>query len=269
MKCSVCGDDADSEDQGDANDDGNPTCVSCRSDRCWNNRTLGCSLSERMVIAAFEAEDYRMSRLVDEGAPLSNPESGILPTRSIAPDGDPCCLCVTPLTAVCLEADCFVQRLSIVQLLLGDWNADAHVRVACETHGELEEIPRGCMHGKSAIEVARANGMDDLAQVIQKFVSKPRERRGTPVKERALKAGVELQSTPTGIRETIQAGSPAAQAKAQKALQRHQKACQQKVSRAEERANDDTCDPHAKRARLKSLHCATQAKYHRKKSALM
>ena len=172
-----------------------------------------------------------MSRLVDEGAPLSNPESGILPTRSIALDGDPCRLCVTPLTAVCLEADCFVQRLSIVQLLLGDWNADAHVRVACETHGELEEIPHGCMHGKSAIEVARANGMDDLAQVIQKFVSKPRERRGTPVEERALKAGVELQSTPTGLRETIQAGSPAAQARRRRSQRRHSSAIRRPVNR--------------------------------------
>ena len=59
--------------------------------------------------------------------------------------------------------------------------------------------------------------------------------RATPVKECAVKVNVELPPTPSGVREAIRAGSPSTRQHAKRQLQRHQKACQQKVARAEER----------------------------------
>lgn len=75
-------------------------------------------------------------------------------------------------------------------------------------------------------------------------VSKPkRRRRSTPVKERAAKVGVVLPPTPTGLRDRLHhLGSTghcdgscelAEWNEGRRKMQRHQKACQQKVERAE------------------------------------
>ena len=73
-----------------------------------------------------------------------------------------------------------------------------------------------------------------MATIIQDRRFRGRERRGTPVKERAKKAGVALPPTPGGVRGAIDSsGTPETQRRARKQLQRHQKHCQQKVSRAE------------------------------------
>ena len=72
-----------------------------------------------------------------------------------------------------------------------------------------------------------------MATIIQDRLFRGRERRGTPVKERAKKAGVALPPTPDGVRDAIDSGTPETQRRARKQLQRHQKHCHQKVSRAE------------------------------------
>ena len=73
----------------------------------------------------------------------------------------------------------------------------------------------------------------EMATISQGRLFRGRERRGTPVKERAKKAGVALPPTPDGVRDAIDSGTPETQRRARKQLQRHQKHCQQKVSRAE------------------------------------
>ena len=66
------------------------------------------------------------------------------------------------------------------------------------------------------------------------FQSSSKRKRSTPVKERAVKAEVELPPTPAGLREQLTSDSPNTRKEAKRRMQRHQKACQQKVARAEE-----------------------------------
>jgi len=62
-----------------------------------------------------------------------------------------------------------------------------------------------------------------------------RQRRITPVKERAAKIGIALPPTPTGLRDRVADGDVVIEdlVHARKELQRHQKSCQQRVDRAE------------------------------------
>ena len=92
-----------------------------------------------------------------------------------------------------------------------------------------------------------------------------RHRRTTPVKERAAKCGVQLPPTPSGVREAIQSGSPIAKETARKVLQRHQKACHQKVARAEESQQNEEYGGTTKYARHHAEHASTQARYRKRK----
>ena len=74
-----------------------------------------------------------------------------------------------------------------------------------------------------------------------------RQRRDTPVKARAENVGVQLPPTPAGVRSDIKNGSPNMKTEARHKLQKHQKACQQKVERAELAADPEA--PRAKRHR--------------------
>ena len=69
--------------------------------------------------------------------------------------------------------------------------------------------------------------------MIDELVSGKRPRRTTPVKQRAAKMGVDLPPTPSGIREALATGDKERKQDARRQLQRHQKACHQKVDRAE------------------------------------
>jgi len=64
--------------------------------------------------------------------------------------------------------------------------------------------------------------------------SKPkRQRRTTPVKDRAAKVGLALPPTPAGLRDRIAESTITDLRLARKEMQRHQKKCQQKTERAE------------------------------------
>ena len=66
------------------------------------------------------------------------------------------------------------------------------------------------------------------------FLRVPAKRLKRPVKERAVKLGVELPLTPDGARAVVKSGSPESKKKARKVIQRHQQACRQTVQRAED-----------------------------------
>ena len=74
-----------------------------------------------------------------------------------------------------------------------------------------------------------------------------RQRRETPVKARAENVGVQPPPTPAGVRSDIKNGSPNMKTEARHKLQKHKKACQQKVERAELAADPEA--PRAKRHR--------------------
>ena len=140
---------------------------------------------------------------------------------------------LTAAAAALLEFDegQFDDIYGIIKLLVR-WGADCHTRVVCETHGG-GEIPLDCLHGLSPLEMAqkkhdsrpfREGVRWKMATIIQGRLFRGRERRGTPVKERAKKAGVALPPTPDGVRGAIDSGTPETQRRARKQLQRHQKA---------------------------------------------
>ena len=91
------------------------------------------------------------------------------------------------------------------------------------------ECPSG-LDGLTPLALARKLGDDRITKLVS--ADSQRERRATPVKERAENTGVDLPPTPPEARVQSSA-SPATRAKSKRALQRHQKACQQKVDRAE------------------------------------
>ena len=93
------------------------------------------------------------------------------------------------------------------------------------------ECPSG-LDGLTPLALARKLGDDRITKLVS--ADSQRERRATPVKERAENTGVDLPPTPPEARVQSSA-SPATRAKSKRALQRHQKACQQKVDRAEKK----------------------------------
>jgi hypothetical protein len=244
-----------------------PFCASCRLDRAWCKATMGMSLSEQMVMAAHEGDAKRVEKLLNKGAPVSGMEAAL--ERVLASSSDNRCkLRITPLAAACIECDSRCNdRRDIIHKLF-NWSADSHSAVVCETHGEEGfSIPDGCLHGKAPIDLARLHdaehGEPCLCPAMVIRTTRGRERRATPVIERAAKAGVKLDPTPAGVRDTIKSGTPNAQKLATRSLQRHQKACQQKVARAEER---DPSHPRAdKRPRILAKHAVTQARHHKQK----
>ena len=198
------------------------------------------------MFAASFGDLRRVEILINQGASLSCTHSGIgtstsAPAPAPAGDGKQCMFRLTAAAAALLEFDegQFDDVYGIIKLLVR-WDADCHTRVVCETHGG-GEIPLDCLHGLSPLEMAQKHDSRPfregvrwkMATIIQDRLFRGRERRGTPVKERAKKAGVALPPTPDGVRDAIDSGTPETQRRARKQLQRHQKHCQQKVSRAE------------------------------------
>ena len=91
-----------------------------------------------------------------------------------------------------------------------------------------------CLTCKPGFELDNCD-LNFLSPLEHLEMSRPkRQRRTTPVKERAAKIGIALPPTPTGLRDRV-AGDVVTEdlVHARKELQRHQKPCQQRVSRAE------------------------------------
>ena len=230
-------------------------CDWCRDDIEWTKAFFSESLSEQLMFAASFGDLRRVKMLINQGASLSCAHSGIGTNTSApapAPAGDEkhCMFRLTAVAAALLEfdEDQYDDVRGIIELLV-QWGADCHSRVVCETHGG-GEIPPDCLHGLSPLEMAQKHDTErdtvrerigavrwgdrwKMATIIEDRLFRGRERRGTPVKERAKKAGVTLPPTPDGVRDAIDSGTPATQRQARTQLQRHQKRCHQKVSRKE------------------------------------
>ena len=239
-------------------------CDSCRGDVEWRKDNVLVPLSDQVVKAAHFGEREILDRLVDQGAPLSGALSGVENAKL------GCHLRLTAVAAVCLEFRDVTSYQEILDKLLC-WDADSHTAVVCETHGgDHSELPIGCIHGQTPLQLASKFEDPWFANRIRKRHFRGRERRGTPVKERAVNAGITLPPTPPGVRSAIEHGTPATQAQAKRQLQRHQKSCQQRVVRAEERgegkSGHDGREWHEeKSARHLALHAATQANHRKRK----
>ena len=81
--------------------------------------------------------------------------------------------------------------------------------------------------------------MDIVIGVLERFASRKRKRRTTPMKDRAAKLGIGLPPTPHGTRQDLASEDVERQRKAKRRLQRHQKACHQVVDRAEKEQDYD------------------------------
>ena len=119
--------------------------------------------------------------------------------------------------------------------------------------------------GQTPLEIAEDSNHTETLEFIRNTGGTKRPRRQTPVKDRAVKVGLELPPTPAGVREVIEHGSPSKKCEAKTKLQRHQKRCQQKVDRAEARA----ADVHSARAKRFRMGRSKQAmeSYWRRKDA--
>lgn len=140
-------------------------------------------------------------------------------------------VCVTPLQLACIYAGRGPEYAAVVRKLL-EWGADAKLRAT-------SLIPECPYDGRTALEILSVNddyraARDELG--LFRVESSSKRKRRTPVKERAVKAEVELPPTPAGLREQLSSDSPNTRKEAKRLMQRHQKACQQKVARAEEDA---------------------------------
>ena len=105
---------------------------------------------------------------------------------------------------------------------------------------------------KNPLQITEWTGDDEIQQLFGGDLT--RQCRGTPVKERAINAGVTLPPTPPSTRPTIRDGSPGSKKLARKQLQRHQKSCHQRVERAEKTADEGSSQCEQFRAkRLRSF----------------
>ena len=117
-------------------------------------------------------------------------------------------------------------KADVVKLLL-EWGARR--RVLDEKIAEL---------GATPLELAEKDAHTDMVEFLQSPGGSKRPRRQTPVKSRVpqMWGSSCLAPTPAGVREAIDGGSPNTLREGKRKLQRHQKACQQKVDRAEAKA---------------------------------
>ena len=166
-----------------------------------------------MQNGSVELVSWLIERGANIQAPLSVPWSGLA--------GEEICVCMTSLAFATITG-----RVDIVKLLL-EWGAHRHVLDA--KLPELDLTP---------LELAEQSNHTAVLELIHSTGGSKRPRRQTPVKDRAVKVGLELPPTPAGVREAIEHGSPSKQREAKRKLQRHQKGCHQKVDRAEARAAD-------------------------------
>ena len=142
----------------------------------------------------------------------------------------------TPLVSATIRG-----HVEIVRLLLG-WGASRNAQaeiLACSSSSLA-----GALDQKSAFHIAKMNEAEQLVGLLESDGVK-RQRRKTPMKDRAAKVNVQLPPTPEGVRDDIAAGSPNTKKEGKRRLQIHQTACHKKVERAEICA----ADPHATRSK--------------------
>ena len=159
-----------------------------------------------------------------------------------------CSIIATPLHMACIYAGRGDPHYSdIIKCLLCDWKADRDVLVVCGTcpAGLICDCPYVGLTAREILNVEDdflAHRQDDCAL----FLERPQKRvqRG-PVKDRATELALELPPTPAGVRKAAadKSLSPQSRNTAKRALQRHQKACHQKVQRAEEIAAFEAEEP--------------------------
>ena len=134
-------------------------------------------------------------------------------------------LSMTPLMAAVYN-----NYPEVVRLLL-NWKANHDTILRCtKCTGECE------WDEMSLLDVAQLHGDGAIVQLLGGGTK--RKRRETPVKDRAAKVDVTLPPTPDGVRDAILSDSPRVKADGKRRLQRHQKACQQKVERVEKLNGD-------------------------------
>ena len=112
------------------------------------------------------------------------------------------------------------------------WRANQKVTAQCASllcAGDQCSCGQAFTAGLTPPEFA-ARHMDDseeIVGVLNSACSTKRKRRGTPMKERAVKAGIFIPPTPDGIiRAPLADESPATKKKRLRQLQHHQTACQ-------------------------------------------
>ena len=146
-------------------------------------------------------------------------------------------LSMTPLMAAV-----YSNHADLVRSLL-DWKANRDTQVRCVTcAGECE------WDNTSLLEVAQLHNDGEIVSLLGSGATK-RKRRETPVKDRAAKVNVTLPPTPDGVRDAILSDSPQTKADGKCRLQRYQKACQQKVERAERTSGDPSTAARFREAR--------------------
>ena len=130
-----------------------------------------------------------------------------------------CKVRLTPFAAAVLS-----DSRPAVDCLLRFPSTDCETRVECTSCAEGFELGNCDLRCMDPLE-CRATGAIE---------SKPkRQRRTTPVKDRAAKVGLALPPTPAGLRDRIAESTITDLRLARKEMQRHQKKCQQKTERAE------------------------------------
>ena len=183
---------------------------------------------QQFARACFGGVDDVVHRLFDRGVDVSTPVkfNDIRQQNKVSLHT----LLVTPLAAACMGGR--LHWTSVERLLYA--GADHKTPVRCLS------CSADCgLHGKTPAAIAHDAGMDTVTGVFERFASRKRKRRTTPVKDRAAKLGIDLPPTPHGIRQDLASEDVERQRKAKRRLQRHQKACHQVVDRAEKEQDYD------------------------------
>ena len=149
-----------------------------------------------------------------------------------------CKVCVTPLHVACIYAGRGDADYSAIVKKLLEWNADTKLTALSSSPDCVSAYD-----GLTPLEILSVDddfraSREDLLILFQPSHRRKRKRT-TPVKARAVKVGLELPPTPAGVRDQIASASPNTHKQGKARLQRHQKACQQKVQRAEESEEEE------------------------------
>ena len=212
-------------------------CAKCWDDyECCTDPFL--QPSEQFVKACFLQVDDVFDDLFDGGVCLSKPADIGNVWRIDTPQAarKTCSVRMTAVAALCLTG----TDDDIYKLIKAGADYQTPAKCLSCSNGSCATVTG---IGKAPLEVARERGLD--MQWIDSLVSSgKRPRRTTPVKQRAAKIGVELPPTPSGIREALADGDDDRKRKARRLLQRHQKACHQKVDRVEKEREFVTATNH-------------------------
>ena len=155
------------------------------------------------------------------GAPLSTAVC-VEGFHKVVTSDKKCTIMITPLAAVILAGGDIDRYLKAG----ADWTTPVTC-LTCPATGCLNGV-----HGKTPAELMKQH----LPHEVEDFLllaGNKRQRRTTPVKVRAANLGIELPATPHGLRKALDSEDGAEKLEAKRQMQRHQKACQQKVDRAE------------------------------------